>query len=307
MIDGLFNLQFLMFAVMLAGFLLCRTGAVKTKERELISALVLNLLLPCSIFSSFKMEMSREVLMNFLQIFIISVLIEAFSILVCRFCYRRIPDGKRSIFQYATVVSNAGFLGNAVAEGVFGPEGLVCAQIYLIPLRIVMWTAGITYLSPDHDKAGGMKKLLRHPCIIACELGVVRMLLQVRIPEMIDNTISTLGKCSTPMVMIFLGMVMAEVGFRTMLTRYNFLLMMIRLVLIPSLVLGACMLFRVSPLAAGVSVLLAAMPVGTTTAILAQEYHADVEFAADAVVLSTLVSIAILPLWTMIIHAVFPL
>ena len=306
MVNGLFNLQFLMFAEMLAGFVLCRIGVIKAEERELISSIVINLLLPCSIISSFKMEMSREILVNFLQIFIISALIEVFSILICKFCYRRIPDEKRGIFQYATVVSNAGLLGNPVAEGVYGPLGLIYAQIYLIPLRIVMWTAGITFLSPDHDHKGGLKKLLRHPCIIACELGLIRMIFQIQIPEMIDNTISSVGKCCTPMVMIFLGMILAEVGFKTMLTKYNILLTVIRLVLIPAAVLGACALFHASPLAAGISVLLAAMPVGSTTAILAQEYHADVEFSADAVVLSTLLSIAFLPVWTGIIGAVFP-
>ena len=295
-----------MFAEMLAGFLLCRTGVLKVRERDLVSSLVLHLLLPCSIFSSFRMEMNKDVLRTFLQILIVSTLIEVFSILISRFCYRRIAAGKRGIFQYATVVSNAGFLGNAVAEGVYGAEGLLYGQIYLIPLRIVMWTAGISFLSPDHDHSGALKKLLRHPCIIACELGLIRMIFQIPIPEMLDNTFISLGKCCSPMVMIFLGMILADVGFKTMVSKETLLLSLIRLILIPAAVLAACSLFHVGPLAAGISVLLAAMPVGSTTAILAEEYHADVEFAADAVVLSTLLSIALLPVWAFVIQAVFP-
>ena len=45
--------------------------------------------------------------------------------------------GHRKVMQYATVASNAGFLGNPVAEGVFGSVGLALASVYLIPQRIV--------------------------------------------------------------------------------------------------------------------------------------------------------------------------
>ena len=45
--------------------------------------------------------------------------------------------------QYATICSNSGTMGTPVAEGIFGQEGVFLSAIFLIPLRIAMWTLGI--------------------------------------------------------------------------------------------------------------------------------------------------------------------
>ena len=41
--------------------------------------------------------------------------------------YRQLFQLQLMIFQYATVCSNAGFLGNPVAEGLYGSLGLLYA------------------------------------------------------------------------------------------------------------------------------------------------------------------------------------
>lgn len=61
------------------------------------------------------------------------------------FC--REPEGKRKCLEYGIICSNAGFLGNPIAEGMYGIEGLVLASIYLIPKRIMMWSSGLAIFS----------------------------------------------------------------------------------------------------------------------------------------------------------------
>ncbi|MBQ6545223.1 MAG: AEC family transporter [Lachnospiraceae bacterium] len=305
-LHSLFDLQFLMFAEMAAGFLLSRIGVIKSSGKSTLSSLAMNLFLPCSIVAAFNMEMSAGRLMGFARILLAAILTEAGSILISRFCYNRIEKGKKEIYQYATVVSNAGFLGNAVAEGVYGAEGLMFGQVCVIPFRIAMWTAGVSYLSPRQDRRKGLLKLLRHPCIIATEIGLLRMIFSIPFPAVIDKTLVSLGRCTTPVIMLFLGVVIAETGFRGIVSRHTVLLSVIRLILIPAAVLLGCRLAGMESLEAGIAVLLAAMPVGSTTAILAQEYGADVEFAADSVAFSTLLSIALLPLWVYLLRLAFP-
>ena len=78
----------------------------------------------------------------------------------------------------------------------------------------------------------------------------------------------------------------------------------IRLVFIPAVVFAGCWLANIDSVVAGVSVTLAAMPAGTTTAILAMKYHGDEEFATQCVVLTTMLSMAAIPIWSLIIHSV---
>ena len=53
------------------------------------------------------------------------------------------------------------------------------------------------------------------------------------------------------------------------------------------------------------AVVLAAMPAGTTTAILASKYNGDEAFASRCIVLTTVLSMAMLPLWCMILNTLF--
>ena len=52
-------------------------------------------------------------------------------------------EGRYKCLQYGTICSNAGFLGNPIAEGIYGAEGLVLASVYLIPQRIMMWSSKV--------------------------------------------------------------------------------------------------------------------------------------------------------------------
>jgi predicted permease len=291
----------MMFAEMAAGYLLCRFHILKPSDRSVFSRAVINIFLPANIISSFSMEMNREIFMNFLQILLVSCAIQVLCAVLASVLYRKTDEDKRQILQYATVCSNAGFLGNAVVEGVFGQMGMLYGQIYLIPLRIVMWTAGVSYFEGGTDAKAAFKKIITHPCIIAVAAGLARMIFRIPVPGMIESTLTSLGRCSTPLIMLFLGMILAESGFGTMFSKLNLQYCLLRLVIIPVIVLGGCFLLHTDPMVTGISVLLAAMPAGSTTAVLAEQYHADVRFAADCVVLSTILSIAALPVWAWIL------
>ncbi len=300
----LFDLQFLMFAEMAAGFLLCRFGVLKPKDRSVFSKAVISLFLPANIIASFRMEMTAEVLRDFLQIIIVSSAIHVFSMILAAMMYKKEPESRRNVLRFATVCSNAGFLGNAVAEGVYGETGMLYGQIYLIPVRIVLWSVGVSYFQNQADLKTTVRKILTHPCIIAVFIGLIRMIFQIPLPDMISGTLNSLGRCSTPLIMIFLGMILAESGFGSMFTKKTLSYALMRLVIIPAAVLAVCLLLHIEPLVTGLSVLLAAMPAASTTAVLAEQYNADTDFAANIVVSSTLLSIAVLPAWAMILNTV---
>lgn len=71
----------------------------------------------------------------------------------------------------------------------------------------------------------------------------------------------------------------------------------IRLVFIPLLVYIGCRLAAVDELVTGVSVVLAAMPAASTTAIIASKYKKDETFATRCVVSTTLLSLVTVPVW----------
>lgn len=299
----LISLQLRMFLIMLVGLFFRKRNIISDEGKKNLTDLVIYLILPCNIVKSFLIEFDGSTLKDFGLILIISVLIQIFCAILARLLYRRTTERHRSVLKYATVASNSGFLGNPVAEGVFGSMGLALASIYLIPQRIVMWSAGVSYFTGGADRKTVIRRVVTHPCIIAVFLGLACMLAQVSLPPFLDASLRDVGNCNTAMSMLVIGTILADVRFRDMFDMSLFLFSGLRLVLIPLAVYAGCLLCRVDGLVTGVSVLLAAMPAASTTAILAAKYEGDAVYASKCVVLTTVLSLIATPIWSMILLA----
>lgn len=298
----LLNLQIMMFLMMAIGAFLRKKNIITLEGKKVLTDLVIDLILPCNIIASFCIEFSPEILKRCGQVFIISCLIEVVCTFLATHIYRKFPKGKRMVLQYGTICSNAGFLGNPVTEGIYGSIGLLYASIYLIPQRVIMWSAGVSFFTESPDKKTLVKKVLTHPCIVAVMIGIVLMGTQVSLPAFLFQTINNIGRCTTAITMILIGAILAEADLKTMVTKTTVTFSLLRLILIPLMVFVGCLVTKMPALVTGVSVILAAMPAGTTTAILAVKYNGDEEFATKCVVLTTLLSMILIPVWCLVIQ-----
>ncbi|MCI9559479.1 MAG: AEC family transporter [Lachnospiraceae bacterium] len=300
-LSSLLNLQGELFLLLVVGAVLRKKKILPETAKDILTDLILYLVLPCNIIHSFRIEFNMEILKSAFVILMVSVLIQFLCMGLSRTLYNKEESGRKKVFQYATLVSNAGFMGNPIAEGVFGAQGLMYASIYLVPLRIVMWSAGIACFTESNSTREVIKKVVTHPCIVAVYIGLVLMIGQLPLPEFLGMTIQTVGACTTPLSMILIGTIFADMELAGMISkpvlRYTF----VRLAVIPGIAFVGCRLFGIDRLITGVSVLLAAMPAGSTTAILANKYQGDVVFATKCVVFSTLMTLVTVPLWCLVL------
>lgn len=295
--NSLINLQGMLFLLVAAGIILRKKGILHEEAKAVLTDLVIYFILPCNIISSFLIEFNRKVFMEFAIILVIASLIQVVCLILANTLYKKEPDSRKKVLQYGTVCSNAGFMGNPIAEGVYGAQGLMFASIFLIPQRIVMWSAGVSYFTESPDRKTVVKKVLTHPCIIAVYIGVFFLVTQIKMPKFLENTIRGVGGCTTTVSMVLIGTILAEVKLKSMLDWGIVKYTVIRLFLIPFMVFIACRIFSVDPMLSGVSILLAGMPAGSTTAILAAKYNGDYIFATKCVVVTTLLSLVTIPLW----------
>lgn len=297
----LIELQCTMFIMIFAGLILKKIGIIGDEGKKNITDLVIYLILPCNIVKSFLVDFRYDILITFAGVFAISIIIQVMCSVIGKFIYNKYPVSHKKCLQYATICSNAGFLGNPVAEGVFGSMGLTLASIYLIPQRIMMWSAGISVFTEAPSKKELVKKVMTHPCILACLIGIVLLVTQIPVPDIIKSPLTSLSNCNTALSMMVIGMILAEVNIKTMINKEVLFYTLLRLVVIPLLVWPLCYLLHLNHLATGVCVLLAAMPAGATTSILAAKYNGDAKFATKLVVFSTLASLITTPIWSMLL------
>lgn len=51
---------------------------------------------------------------------VVALAIQIISVILNKFLYKNYPEAQNKVLKYCTLVSNGGFLGNGVAEGVYG-------------------------------------------------------------------------------------------------------------------------------------------------------------------------------------------
>lgn len=292
------DVQTVLFIYMAVGFGCRKAGIFNDVARDKLTDFVVFVTLPCMIFESFNMAFSLESLKQGALALLIAVGMSCVALLLGKVLYNRFPYEEKSILQYGTLVSNSGFAGLPVVSGAYGDEGLFLGSLFIIPTRILMWSAGIS-LFTRADAKQAVKKVLLNPGIIAVEVGLVRMLFQIPLPHFVDTAVDNLGGCTSPMAMALVGAILVDVPLKTVFDLKSFYLVAVRQFLLPGICLAALRLLHVNPLTIGVSVVITGMPIGSTTAILAQKYVADAKFASKCVFISTLTSLVTVPILTL--------
>lgn len=298
---GLFEMQLMLFIVMLIGVYLRKNGMISEEGKKMISNMVIHVTLPASIFRSFQIEMTQEILASCAEVAVVAVLIQIGSFLLGLFLYNGYGEKRKKVLQYATICSNAGVLGNAVVEGIFGEMGLLYASIYVIPQRTFMWSVGLTYFTEAPDWKTLLKKVVTHPCIQAVILGFLVMIFQIPLPGFVNLAVTTVANANTFLAMILIGTILAGVNIKEIADKRVLYYTAVRLILVPLLVFAACRLTGIDALVTGVCVVLSGMPAASTTAALASQYKKDEIFATKCVVFSTLLSMISVPVWCVIL------
>ena len=291
--SGLFQTQGMLFLTMLIGYIFGKKGLADDNGKSLLTDLVLFVTLPASILKSFQIEFNHQILIACMTI----VVIQIGSYVLGMFLYNHYGESRKKVLQYATICSNAGILGNPIAEGIFGQMGMMYASIYVIPQRIFMWSVGLTYFTEAPDKKTLCKKVATHPCILSVLIGFLLMVTQIRLPEVLNVTIKTVAGANTFLAMALVGLILSKVKLTELVERDTIYYAFIRLVFVPLLVYIGCRLASVDDLVTGVSVVLAAMPAASVTAVMASKYKKDEAFATKCVVFTTLLSLVTVPVW----------
>ena len=82
--NNLFNMQGMLFAVMLLGLFLRKKGMITDEGKALLTDLVIDVTLPASILKAFQIEFSMDILKSCIVIFILAIVIQIFSCLGIR-------------------------------------------------------------------------------------------------------------------------------------------------------------------------------------------------------------------------------
>ena len=292
------TMQLMMFSLVGIGYFVRKKEIIGTEARKDMIDFCLFVTLPFNILNSFLGEWDLKMLASCAVILLLSTGYNGISVLVSFLLFNKKEDKQKKTLRYGTIVSNGGFLGNPVLEGIYGTGGAFYASIFMFPVRVVMWSVGVSVFLKG-QKHNVWKKIVLNPCIIVMFIGAAIMMSGIQLPEFATKTISGISSCNMPLSMMLIGMFLAEINPRGMIDKTMIIYTFVRLIGIPLIVLGCTAFLPIDPMLRGITVIIAGMPAPITTALLSAKYGGDEKYATGMIFLSTIVSLFTLPVWSL--------
>lgn len=281
-----------MFLLMIMGLILAKTGLLTEQGSKDIANILLYTVIPCVIIRSYITDFTVEKLKGLLLSAILAMIAFAVSIAVSYLLYRM----RRPVDNFGTAFCNAGFIGIPLITAVFGSEAAFYVASFASILNLLQWTYGIVIITGRKDLIN-LKKVFVNPVMISLVIGLCLFFTGIRLPQIIDSTMAGVAALNTPVAMIVLGYYLSCSRIRDLFLNPSlYAASAVRLLLIPAVTLLALYLIPAGHGQIGmITLIAAATPVGTNTAIFAQKFGQDYERSVCMVCLSTVLSIVTLP------------
>lgn len=294
-----------LFIFMILGYMCGKLKVLPDASAKSVSWIVVNIANPALILSA---SMSDEKMLQgeqLLKAFGIAILVFLFLIIISLFLpfLLRVPKEDKGVFRVMTIFSNIGFMGFPVVSAVYGETALMYASLFLFPYSILIYTYGIMAMRKETDAQGGLQwKKIFNVGVIACVLSVCLYIADVSMPTMVKTTVMDLSKLTAPLSMIVIGQSMTHFKLGKLFTDVRLLLFSaLKLIMIPILGILLLKLLISDTMILGVCLIMLATPVGSMTAMLAQQYDGNYEMASRGVALTTLLSVVTIPLVSFIL------
>ncbi len=285
--------------ISLLGFISKKYKIIREEDREIFSKFVYTFSLPALVFYSIysnphQISLYKVVLVEW----IVSIVIGILALLI-GFGLNLNKKTIGSLFL-VSIGGNVTFLGYPIMEKLYGNQGLTVAIIYdQLGMCLFIYTIGIILISLLSVQKINfnfiVKKVLNNPPLWGLILGFIFS--PYKLPDFLIDSLSILGKATTPLMMFLLGLSFSRPQKNNRSTLGIFSGITLKLLLFPFLALILSRVLGLSDVPYKVTVLESAMPSMLTALVLALQFDLDTIFASHVIVYSTLISLITLNLW----------
>ena len=294
-------------ALIVLGYFLQVKGWFHNDFGNDLSKLIMNVAMPVSIFVSVLKYLTLEKLMSLsggliytFTAFSLGYIVAFLSVKVLK-----VAPGRRGTVINTFVNANTIFIGLPLNIALFGDDALPYFLIYYITNTISTWTLGVFLMtsdSKDGKKKQGSKfnwrKLLPAP-LLGFIVSVVFLVINIPLPSYVSSTLSYIGGLTTPLSLIYIGIVLAKAGIKTIhFDKDSILALSGRFIVSPLLMFLVLKLMAPQMATAEYQTFMiqSATPALAVLPILANQGDGDVEFSTNIVTLSTILFVIVIPI-----------
>jgi malate permease and related proteins len=261
-------------------------------DMNTLSKLNTYFLMPCvSFVNIYQNNVGGQTLLDILAFLVIQCLcLMIISALISKAA--KFESSLSSTFKNSVVLNNSGNFGLPVSQLVFqhNPIGASIQIVVMIFQNLLTYTYGLlNSVSVDHNGLKAIKEFLRNPVIYAFLLGLFLHVNHIKIPTFLWTPIKNTSDAFLAVALITLG---AQSAF-IKLSRFSlplFLSLFGRLILSPAVAIIIILTLKLEGTTAQALFIASSFPTSRNSALFALEYGNHPEYAAQVVLLSTLLS-----------------
>lgn len=272
-----------------------------------LSRLIMNIALPASIFVSVMKYLTVDKLISLSEGLVYTFAAFGISYIVAFIAVKvfNVRPGRRGTMINTFVNANTIFIGLPLNVALFGNDAISYFLVYYITNTISTWTLGVYLMTADSrsgksSKAARFdwKKLLPAP-LLGFLVALLFLVLRIQIPEYATNTLTYIGNIVTPLSLVYIGIVLAKAGLKTITLDKDTIV-----TLIGRFILGPVIMYSILILTAKnmpsaefkTFVVQSATPALAVLPILASQGDGDVEFSTNVVTVSTVMFVVVIPI-----------
>lgn len=310
--------QIVLLVIMIfVGFVTGKSRILGENGDDIIAKLVFNITLPCLLLTSITgINMTTEMWKNAIGVMALTVIIHAMQMGVGFASSKalHLSERKSVIHIIHSFKGNTIFIGFPLIDALFpGGEGLLYAALYNLTSNIIMWTVGVMILDKSRKKNtwSNLSKLVNLNTI-ALLIGLSLLIINVDFPDIIKGSIGKIGKATSPLAMIFIGLKFANTRIREIIKDTSAWVFSFNKLIFMPLVAGVLVfllnkhgIIEISATARMCVLIQASTPGFAMMIIISKIYNGDTNTAVRNFFLSTWWSILTLPLMYYVLSLLF--
>ena len=199
----------------------------------------------------------------------------------------------------AVSFANAGFFGIPIIEAVMGDaasELIVYTTVYSLILNLLGWTVGSAIISKSR-KYISARKLFLNPYMISTLVALPLFIFSPDMPTEIMNMVTILGKSTSPISMIIIGMRLATVELRKLFSDFKiYLTAAVKLLVMPLVAFALIYFFPIDNAAKATFFIITACPSASIVLNFSELMGEGQKEAVSSVLMSTILSVLSLPI-----------
>ncbi len=297
----------IMFFFIACGFTLVRTKKADASHAKGLSAILVYLLAPCLMISSFqKMDYTPENFKKTMTFFVVSLLIQALFLgIMYLFIRKKYEVAKYRVMAVAATLGNVGFFGLPIITSVFPNESVVAcySTAYVASMNLLCFTLGIFFIS-NNRKFISFKGAFLNPTTLSFITAVTLYSLNLKFPYTVGDMVNLLGRMTTPICMIIVGFRLASMNLKDVFkARFAYVASLLKLLVFPLFALLCVAFFPFLDNVFKLSIfILSCAPTGVVVLSLAELHECEQKTTANAVLLTTLISLVTIPLLLLFVN-----